>query len=211
MLLIRTNKSVILSTSVWYLLITSRFLLLIFLYSGPILRAVILPSCVSNIRLLFAKIGIPHCPVCRIELKTRTIDEIVEQIKEDFSNKGITIASSLTNGESVDVQKTIKELQKQGYSRVIIENKEYHLDEQIKKRKTESLSVVVDRVDVIEKDFSRLAESIEKAVSIGKGRVEINNNKVKGTYSIYAECIDHDYEVPEEIHPRLFSFNHYSS
>ncbi len=162
------------------------------------------------LRLLFAKIGIPHCPVCKIVLKARTVDEVSKLIEIESFKKSVIIASSLTNGEEIDVQKTIKELVKQGYSRVIIEGKEYHVDDAIKKRKTSLFSVVVDRINIKEKDLSRLAEAIEAAVKLGKGRVELYYNSKKNTYSIYPECIDHDYEAPEEMHPRLFSFNHYS-
>jgi len=161
-------------------------------------------------RLLFAKIGIPHCPKCNIVLKRRTIDEIATLVVKDFNKKNVTIASSLTNGEKIDVQKTIKELIKQGYARVIIDDKEYHLDEKITKRKSDSISVVIDRITASKDNISRLAESIESAAKFGKGRVEIHQNSKKNTYSIYAECIDHEYETPEEMHPRLFSFNHYS-
>ncbi|MCK5305233.1 MAG: excinuclease ABC subunit UvrA, partial [Candidatus Heimdallarchaeota archaeon] len=161
-------------------------------------------------RLLFAKIGIPHCPKCNIVLKRRTIDEIASLVVKDFNKKNITIASSLTNGEKIDVQKTVKELIKQGYARVIIDDKEYHLDGKITKRKSDSISVVIDRLTTSKDNISRLAESIESAVKFGKGRVEIHQNSQKNTYSIYAECIDHEYETPEEMHPRLFSFNHYS-
>lgn len=161
-------------------------------------------------RLLFAKIGVPHCPRCSIILKRRTIDEIANLVVKDFNKKSVIISSSLTNGEKIDIQKTIKELVKQGYARAIIDDKEYHLDEEIKKRKSDSISVVIDRMSISKDKISRLAESIESAVKFGKGRVEIHQNSQKKTYSIYAECLDHEYETPEEMHPRLFSFNHYS-
>ena len=162
------------------------------------------------LRLLFAKIGISHCPVCKIVLKARTADEVSKLIEKDSFKKSVIIASSLTNGEEIDVKKTIKELVSQGYSRVIIEEKEYHVDDEIKKKKTSLFSVVVDRINIKEKDLSRLSEAVEAAVKLGKGRVEVYYNGEKNTYSIYPECIDHDYEAPEEMHPRLFSFNHYS-
>ncbi|MBY9001927.1 MAG: excinuclease ABC subunit UvrA, partial [Candidatus Heimdallarchaeota archaeon] len=161
-------------------------------------------------RLLFAKIGIPHCPKCNIVLKRRTVDEIGKLALKDFKEKNVLIASSLTNGEKINVQKTVKELVKQGYSRIIIEGYEYHLDEKIPIIESDSISVVIDRIDISEKNLSRLSESIEAAVKFGKGRVEIHQNGDRKTYSIYAECIDHEYEAPEEMHPRMFSFNHYS-
>ncbi len=162
------------------------------------------------LRLLFAKIGIPHCPDCGIVLKARTIDEVSKLIEKDHKNERITIASSLSNGEEVNVQKTCEELKKQGFARVFINNKEYHLDDKIGVKKSKTLSVVIDRIELIKENSSRLTEAVEKAVNIGKGRVQIVNNETKGTYSIYAECIDHDFEAPEDMHPRLFSFNHYS-
>ncbi|MFW9853406.1 MAG: excinuclease ABC subunit UvrA, partial [Candidatus Thorarchaeota archaeon] len=65
-------------------------------------------------------------------------------------------------------------------------------------------------INIKEKGLSRLVEAIEAAVKLGKGRVEVYKNGERNTYSIYPECINHDYEAPEEMHPRLFSFNHYS-
>lgn len=162
------------------------------------------------LRLLYAKIGIPHCPKCNIVLRQRTVTEIKNLVLKDFSNEDIIVASSLSNGEIIDVQKAVKELVKQGYSRALIDNEEFHLDKVITKKKAKSLSAIIDRLNVGKENESRLAEAIEIAVKLGKGRVEIHNNGKMKTYSIYAECIDHDYEAPEEMHPRIFSFNHYS-
>ncbi len=162
------------------------------------------------LRLLYAKIGIPHCPKCGIVVTTRTVGELTKLVQKEFSEQDIIAASSLSNGETIDVQKAIKELVKEGYSRALIDDKEYHLDEVINKRKARSLSAIIDRMKVSKENVSRLSEAIEIAVKLGKGRVEIHNNGIKKTYSIYAECIDHDYEAQEEMHPRSFSFNHYS-
>ncbi|MHA1199717.1 MAG: excinuclease ABC subunit UvrA, partial [Candidatus Heimdallarchaeaceae archaeon] len=162
------------------------------------------------LRLLYAKVGIPHCPKCGIVLQQRTVTELNKLILKDFAEENIIVASSLSNGETIDVQKAIKELAKEGYARALIDDKEYHLDEVIKKRKAKSLSAIIDRMKIDKEQVSRLSEAIEIAVKLGKGRVEIHNNGKKKTYSIYAECIDHDYEAYEEMHPRLFSFNHYS-
>ncbi|NPD88869.1 MAG: excinuclease ABC subunit UvrA [Asgard group archaeon] len=162
------------------------------------------------LRLLYAKVGIPHCPVCNIVLKNRTSDEIAKLVLKEYESENIIIASSLSNGEEVNIKETIKEIQKQGYNRIVIDGKDYLVDEQIKVKKSSSLSVVIDRIEVNKENISRTAESIEAAVSVGKGRVEIYYNGERSIYSINAECIDHEYEAPSEIHPRLFSFNHYS-
>jgi len=162
------------------------------------------------LRLLYAKIGIPHCPQCNIVLKSRTIDEIAKLISKEYKDKNIIVAASLSNGEEKDIKKTIDELRKQGYNRVIVDGKDYQIDEEIKTRKSTSLSVALDRINAEKESISRIAEAVETAVGLGKGRTEVYLNSEKHTYSIYAECIDHDYEAPEEIHPRLFSFNHYS-
>ena len=162
------------------------------------------------LRLLYAKIGIPHCPKCKIVLRKRTVPELKKLVFKEFKDENIIIASSLSNGDILDVQKAIKELVKQGYSRALIDNEEYHLDDMIRKKKAKSLSAIIDRMKVSKDNDSRLAEALEISVKLGKGRTEIHNNGKRKTYSIYAECIDHDFEAHEEMHPRLFSFNHYS-
>ncbi len=162
------------------------------------------------LRLLYAKIGIPHCPQCQIVLKSRTIDEIAKLISKEYKDKNIIVAASLSNGEEKDIKKTIDELRKQGYNRVVVDGKDYQIDEEIKTKKSTSLSAALDRIIVKKENISRIAEAVETAVGLGKGRTEVYLNGEKYTYSIYAECIDHDYEAPEDIHPRLFSFNHYS-
>ncbi len=162
------------------------------------------------LRLLYSKIGIPHCPKCGIVLETSTVSELNKSILKDFSGENIIVASSLSNGETIDVQKAIKELVKQGYARALIDNEEYYLDDEVRKKKAKSLSAIIDRMIISKDNESRLYEALEIAIKIGKGRVEIHNNGDRKTYSTYAECMDHEFEAPEEMHPRLFSFNHYS-
>jgi len=162
------------------------------------------------LRLLFAKIGIAHCPICNLELKTRTVDELVDLIWKEFENKKVIISASVANGEEIDITKTIRELQQQGYNRVIIGNKVFNIDESIQVKRSESLSVVIDRIEVKKEKLSRIAESVESAVNLGKGRVEVYFQNTKKIYSLYSECLEHKYVAPTDMHPRLFSFNHYS-
>ncbi|MHA1401268.1 MAG: excinuclease ABC subunit UvrA [Candidatus Heimdallarchaeaceae archaeon] len=162
------------------------------------------------LRLLFAKVGSPHCPVCNIELRKRTTDELAELLLKEFTGKRITIAASLTNGEKINVAKIIKELRKEGYSRIIIDGSIFHLDDKIDIKEADNLAIIIDRIELKKEDKSRLVQAIETAIELGKGRLEIHNGDEVNRYSIYAECLDHNYEAPEEIHPRLFSFNHYS-
>ncbi|MHA1259908.1 MAG: hypothetical protein ACTSRO_09775, partial [Candidatus Heimdallarchaeaceae archaeon] len=72
------------------------------------------------------------------------------------------------------------------------------------------LSVVIDRIEVKKEKLSRIAESVESAVNLGKGRVEVYFQNTKKIYSLYSECLEHKYVAPTDMHPRLFSFNHYS-
>jgi excinuclease ABC subunit A len=162
------------------------------------------------LRLLYAKIGIPHCPDCNIVLKTRTVDEITKLVLKDYKDKDIIVAASVSNGKERDIKKTIEELTKQGYNRIVVDGKDYQVDEEIKTKKSSFLSVALDRISIKKENISRIAEAVETAVGLGKGRTEVYFNGDKHTYSIYAECIDHDFEATEEMHPRLFSFNHYS-
>ncbi|MHA1317490.1 MAG: excinuclease ABC subunit UvrA, partial [Candidatus Heimdallarchaeaceae archaeon] len=163
------------------------------------------------LRLLFAKVGIPHCPKCSIELKQRTETEIANLIRKEFKDKKIYLAASVLNGEQVDISKIVKELKKEGYTRILLNEKLLHLDEEFSVDNVKTLSVVIDRIDLSKVEDTRFVDSLEIARELGKGRIEVYSTDKKGKrYSFNAECLEHGIEVPEEIHPRLFSFNHYS-
>lgn len=169
------------------------------------------------LRLLFARIGIPHCPKCGQEVKRQTIDQIVEQILKLPKNSEITILGPVIRGKKGEHRGVLEEIQRSGFLRVRIDGIIYPLEEALEKSleryKLHNIEVVVDRM-VLEKNLDRLrlVDSLEMALKLGKGVVIVNWKADKNKQSsdlIFSEhfaCEKCGISLPE-IEPRLFSFN----
>jgi len=170
------------------------------------------------LRLLFSRIGKPHCPKCRKPVSRQTIDQIIEQILDLPRKSEITVLGPVIRGRKGEHQGILEEIQRGGFIRVRIDGILYRVEEVIEKtldrKKKHNIEVVVDRL-VIEKDLdkSRLVDSVETALKLGKGIVIVNQNlKSKNLESgnlIFSEhfaCEECGISLPE-LEPRLFSFN----
>ena len=163
------------------------------------------------LRLLFARIGHPHCPKCGKPIQSQSVDQIVEQVlKLDDGTKFYILAQVIRDkkGEQKALLQNIKE---DGYIRVRIDGKIYNLDDEIKLAKTRkhTIEVIVDRLIVREGVRSRLAESLETALKLGDGVVYIQILDSDDRTLMFSEkfaCIDCGISLPD-ITPRLFSFN----
>ncbi len=160
-------------------------------------------------RLLYARIGVPHCPVCGREISMQTVDQIVGQIlKFEEGTKAIVLAPVI-RAKKGEHQKVFEDAKKSGYSRVRVDGIIYDLMEEIKleKNKRHDIEVVVDRLIVGEEIRSRLSDSLETALSLAHGlvNVEINGQEII-TFSQNYACPDHGISI-EELSPRSFSFN----
>jgi len=160
-------------------------------------------------RLLFARIGIPYCPVHNKPISSQSIEEMTNQILDLEIGTKIRVLSPVVHGEKGTHKDLLDDLKKEGYSRVRIDNDEYELSEEISLEKTKkhNIEVVIDRLIIKEDIRSRLNEAIELAVKLSKGKCVID---VVGSDEIvmsekYA-CPDCDFSLPE-LEPRLFSFN----
>lgn len=159
------------------------------------------------LRLLFAHIGKAHCPNCKKEITTQTIDIIVDRVMA-MQGKKVQILAAYAKGKKGTFAKELESLRKDGYLRVVIDDKPYTLDEDIilDKNIRHTIYIVIDRLIVKDDSSQRLTESIETAVSLSKGTVDIDCEGERLVYSTTHFCDECGYSV-EELAPRLFSFN----
>jgi excinuclease ABC subunit A len=164
------------------------------------------------LRLLYARIGVPHCPNCGKIISRQTIDQIVEQVKKLAKNSEVLILGPVIRAKKGEHRAIFEEIQKGGFVRARVDGKIYLIEEaldlQLDKQKKHSIEVVVDRLK-IDKDLerSRLVDSLETALKLGKGIVIIGqNDKDDLTFSEHFACEDCGISMPE-LEPRLFSFN----
>ena len=161
------------------------------------------------LRLLYARIGIPHCPVCGREIKQQTVDQIVDKIMELPGGTRIQILAPVVRGRKGEYQKEFESARKSGYVRVRVDGIIYDLSETITldKNRKHTIEIVIDRL-VISRDIqARLSDSIETATSLSGGLLTVD--VVDGeemTFSQNYSCPEHGTSI-EELTPRMFSFN----
>ena len=161
------------------------------------------------LRLLYARIGIPHCPICGREIKQQTIDQIVDQVLSLPEKTRIQILAPVVRGRKGEHVKEFEAARRSGFVRARVDGLVYDLNEkiQLEKNRKHTIEIIVDRL-VIKPDIrSRLADSIETASGLTGGVVIIN--VIDGediTFSQNYACPEHGVSV-EELTPRMFSFN----
>ena len=162
------------------------------------------------LRLLYARVGIPHCPECGSEIKPQSIDEIVNSIMKLEEGSKIQILAPIARGKKGEFQSTFEELRQEGFVRVKVDDVIYNLDEdEIKLNKTQkhTINVVVDRIVVKESAQSRIADSVQIALKKADGIaiVDVIGDK-EVIYSEKLACPKCNLSF-EELAPRIFSFN----
>lgn len=161
------------------------------------------------LRLLYARIGVPHCPVCGKEIRQQTIDEVVDKIMELDQGTKIQLMAPIVRGRKGEYRKELDHARKSGYVRVRIDGIIYDLSEEIslEKNKKHTIEIVVDRL-VIKPDIkSRLTDSIEIVSSLTGGLITVD--VIDGEelhFSQNYSCPEHNISI-EELTPRMFSFN----
>ncbi|MBI4650410.1 excinuclease ABC subunit UvrA [Candidatus Desantisbacteria bacterium] len=161
------------------------------------------------LRLLFARIGKPHCYKCGREISQQSSQEIVDKVLEMPENSRIQILAPLITGRKGEYRKILEEIHKQGYLRVRIDGKVYDLEEdeiKMEKTKKHTLEVVIDRLMVKAENRSRISESVEKALIMGEGIVIIIHESKEILFSEKYACAVCGISLGE-ISPRMFSFN----
>lgn len=160
-------------------------------------------------RLLFARVGVPHCPNCGREIKRQTVDQIVDKITTLPNGSKIYVKAPVVRGKKGEYSKNFQVYKKSGYARVEVDGILYDLDEDIKldKNKKHDINVVIDRLVVKDGLQKRIFDSVETALKLAEGLVMVS--VVDGESFLYStrySCPDCDINI-EEIEPRLFSFN----
>ncbi len=161
------------------------------------------------LRLLYARIGVPHCPICGREIKQQTVDQIVDRVMNLGEGTKLQILSPIVRARKGEHIKDLENARKSGYVRVRVDGIIYDLSEEIKleKNKKHTIEIVIDRI-VIKKDVrSRLADSIETAGELSGGIIIVNI--VDGEDILFSQnyaCPEHGVSI-EELTPRMFSFN----
>ena len=163
------------------------------------------------LRLLFARIGIPHCPVCGKEVTRRTMDAIVEEVEKQYIGKRLLILAPIVKSKKGEFAHIPEQYRRLGYARVRVDGVVYALDEfpELQKSYKHDIELVVDRLALMDNMQSRLTQSVEQALDLGQGVIEImdaDSGEIRVFSQRYA-CVDHPEEEIPELEPRLFSFN----
>ena len=166
------------------------------------------------LRLLYARIGIPHCPVCGKEIRRQTVDQIIDRILNLPEGERFLVAAPVVRAQKGMHEKVFESAKKSGYVRVRVDGNLYDLSEEIKldKNKKHSIEVVVDRLVMREGIRARLADSVENALNLADGHlmiVTLPRGDEEGeilTFSQSYACEEHGISAGE-LEPRMFSFN----
>lgn len=161
------------------------------------------------LRLLYARIGIPHCPKCGREISMQTVDQMVDRILTLKEGTRIQILSPVIRGRKGEYQKLMNDIRKSGYVRVRIDGVIYDLGEEIKleKNKKHSIDIVIDRIIIKQNIETRLTDSLEAALKLSNGIVKIDViGGEEFTLSEKYSCPECNISI-EELSPRMFSFN----
>ena len=163
------------------------------------------------LRLLYARVGIPHCPKCGKRIKRQTVDEMVDQILEYPEGTKILVMTPIVRGRKGEHVKVFERVLKDGFIRARIDGETYDLSEeipQLDKQKKHNIEVVVDRLVVRDDIRKRLADSVELALKYAENLVIIHrlDDDTEQVFSQNYACVDCGISL-EELTPRMFSFN----
>ena len=160
------------------------------------------------LRLLYARIGVPHCPVCGRPIEQQTVDQMVDRVLSLPEGTKVQVLAPTVRGRKGEHIKEFDAARRSGYVRVRVDGNLYDLSEEIKleKNKKHTIEVVVDRLVIKEGVRSRLADSLETAIGLTGGIAIVDAEGEEMTFSSNYACPDHDISI-EELTPRMFSFN----
>jgi excinuclease ABC, A subunit len=163
------------------------------------------------LRLLFARIGVPHCPICGKAVSRRTTEAIIQEIIKQYDGHRILLLAPIVKNKKGEFAHIPEQYRRLGYARVRVDSVVYTLDEfpELQKSYKHSIELVVDRLALTSELAGRLSQSVEQALELGQGIVEVldaDDDQVR-TFSQRYACVDHPEEDIPELEPRLFSFN----
>lgn len=163
------------------------------------------------LRLLFARIGVPHCPVCGKEVSRRTPQAIIDEVMKIENGTKLLILAPIVKSKKGEFAHVPEQYRRLGFARARVDGVVYALDEfpDLAKTYKHDIEIVVDRIAMSSDMAGRVTQSVEQALEIGEGVVELMNADTDEvtTFSQRYACIDHPNEDIPELEPRLFSFN----
>lgn len=163
------------------------------------------------LRLLYARIGVPHCPICGKEVARRTPQDIIDEIMKQPEGARVMLLAPLFKQKKGEFAHIPEQYQKAGFARARVDGVVYALDEfpELQKSYKHDIEIVVDRIALGPDMASRITQSVEQALEIADGVVELLDAETDEltTYSQRYACVDHPGEDIPELEPRLFSFN----
>ncbi len=165
------------------------------------------------LRLMYARVGKPHCPNCEVPIERQTVDQVVDSLLQLEENSRIKLLAPVIKSQKGEHRKVLQNLFREGFIRVMVDGYEYTSDEEInlEKNKKHDISAVIDRLVIKDGIRSRLAESLELAFEMGEGSVVVKLIKDDGSeedmvYSQVFACAHCGFSLPD-LSPRMFSFN----
>ena len=170
------------------------------------------------LRLLYARIGVPHCPECGREIERQTTDQVADKILEAGQGRRAFVLAPVVQGRKGEFAKLMDDLRAEGFSRVRIDGEVRSLDDTIEldKKFKHTIEVVVDRIVIRDTSLGRIAESVEQATKLAHGNVSVyllpDRDAPEGsegdllTYSLALACPEHGHSI-DDLQPRDFSFN----
>ncbi|MEI7640904.1 MAG: excinuclease ABC subunit UvrA [bacterium] len=162
------------------------------------------------LRLLFARVGQPHCPNCKIPIKSQTVQQITDRVLELAQGSKIMILAPVVKGRKGEYDKLLANIKKEGFLRVRVDGQVLAVEEKIKmdKNKKHNIEVVIDRLVIEKESKKRITDAVEIALKVGEGIVIINNSEKKSDtlFSEKLACPQCGFSMAK-IEPRLFSFN----
>lgn len=171
------------------------------------------------LRLLYARVGIPHCPVCGREISSQSVDTIVDHIMAHDEGTRLTIMAPIIKGRKGEHKNVISRIKRDGFIRIRLDGEMVRVDEQeefsLNKNMKHTIDIVIDRIVLRPENRSRIAEAVELAVREGEGATNVlfqskaEDGKTKDaeeTFSTQLACPEHGVGI-DEMEPRMFSFN----
>lgn len=163
------------------------------------------------LRLLFARIGVPHCPVCGKEVSRRTPQAIIDEVMKIENGTKLMILAPIVKDKKGEFAHVPEQYRRLGFARARVDGVVYSLDEfpDLAKSYKHNIEIVVDRIVMSDEMSGRVTQSVEQALELAEGVVELLNadTDVVTTFSQRYACIDHPNEEIPELEPRIFSFN----
>src|SRR5262249_57662966 len=164
----------------------------------------------DSLRLLYARVGRPHCPICGRPIAGQSLDSIVDQILRLPEGTRFTVNAPVVRDRKGEYRDLFEELRNEGFSRIKVDGEQHTLDEPptLDKKFKHTIEVVVDRLVMKEDLPLRLTQSVETALALAEGLVVVDlvDTGESRTYSERFACPDHGVSLPE-LQPRIFSFN----